>query len=85
MLRKETRICDVCGDEVPCGTSYRRGVLTPHAAAALLDVDDPDLVPTWTQLADGRVQLDICLGCFGLMEDPIGTVEVCDGALGVVH
>ena len=85
MLRNGTRLCDVCGDEVPRGISYRRGMLTPHAAAELLDVDDPELVPTWTQLADGRVQLDICLGCFSLMDDPCSTIEVCDGALSVVH
>jgi hypothetical protein len=47
--------------------------------------DPASLVPTWTQLPDGRVEWDICLGCFGLMEDPIGTVEVCEGASGVVH
>jgi hypothetical protein len=85
MVRNGTRLCDVCGDEVPCGTPYRRGMLTPHAAAGLLDVDDSDLVPTWTQLQDGTVQLDTCQGCFGLMEDPCATTEVCDGASRVVH
>jgi len=71
MLRNGARLGDVCGDEVPCRTRYRRGMLTPHAAADLLDTDAPKLVPTWAQLPDGTVEVEICLECSAVMDDPV--------------
>ncbi len=61
------------------------GTLTPHTAAALLDTDDPELVPTWTQLPDGTVQLEICVECFTVMDNPVGLVEVPDEATRILH
>jgi hypothetical protein len=63
------RICDFCAETIDHGTDFHVGLLTPYEAAALLDVDDPALVPTWTQLADGTVRLDICLTCWSLVDD----------------
>ena len=67
MLKGHHRTCDVCDDPIPPHVPYKVGVLDAESAAWLLDVADVRLVPTWTQLADGRVELDICLGCAGLM------------------
>jgi hypothetical protein len=64
------RCCDLCAATIHPGADFQGGILTPYEAAALLDVDDPALVPTWTQLPDGTVQLDICLGCWSLIDDP---------------
>jgi hypothetical protein len=85
MVRNGARLCDVCENLIPFNAAYRLGTLSPQAAAGLLEVDDARLVPTWTQVPDGTVELDICLECFGLMDDPFSTIEVCDGASGVVH
>lgn len=63
------RVCDFCAETIDYGTDFHVGLLTPYEAAALLDVDDPALVPTWTQLADGTVRLDICLTCWSLVDD----------------
>jgi hypothetical protein len=48
MLTRNSRTCDVCNDPIPPGVPYRVGTITTGAAAALLDTDDPELVPTWT-------------------------------------
>ena len=85
MVRDGSRVCDVCGDGIAPGARYRVGTLTPHAAAGLLDTDEPELVPTWTQLPDGTVQLEICLECFLLMDNPVGLVEVRDEVTRVLH
>lgn len=68
--RTAERICDFCAARIDCGADFHVGLLTPYEAAALLDVNDPALVPTWTQLADGTVRLDICLTCWSLVDDP---------------
>ena len=85
MLREDDRVCDVCGDGIARGIPYRVGTLTPHPAAELLDTDEPELVPTWTQLPDGTVQLEICLECFALMDDPVGLAEVHEEVTRVLH
>jgi len=44
-----------------------------EAAAGLLEnIYDPRLVPVWTQLEDGRVQIDICLECAEAMKGTEG-------------
>jgi hypothetical protein len=48
MLSRDGRRCDVCSEGIPKNVTYRVGMITPDAAAVLLDTDDPDLVPTWT-------------------------------------
>lgn len=75
MLSRDGRHCDVCGEGIPRNVPYRVGRITADAAAMLLDTDDPDLVPTWTQLLDGTVQLDFCLWCYSSMSDPYCAVE----------
>lgn len=72
-LRSEAeRFCDMCGGEIHRGAAFHAVSLAPHEAAALLDVDDPWRVPTWTQLPNGIVRLDICGVCRSWGEDPAG-------------
>ena len=66
MLKGHHRTCDVCDDPIPRNVPYKVGVLDAESASWLLDVADVRLVPTWTQIGD-RIELDICLGCAGLM------------------
>ena len=75
MLNHGTRICDVCADAIPPGAPYRVGILRPDVAAGLLDTDRPELVPTWTAIGGGFVELDICLGCYRDMDGPTYTTE----------
>jgi hypothetical protein len=61
------RYCDVCGEVIPKGETYRAANCKPEAARmlwALAEVGDP---PTFTRNTDGTVRLDICLGCHGGM------------------
>jgi len=75
MLKRNTRICDVCGNEIPKGTTYRVATITPEVAALFLNENDIDLVPTWTQNPDGTVRLDICLDCHLSMGEALETKE----------
>ena len=60
------RTCCVCDEVIPPDQPYKVGKLSIEAAAGLLEnIYDPRLVPIWTQLEDGRVQIDICLPCAG--------------------
>jgi hypothetical protein len=63
VVKKRTRYCDVCAAEIPKGEKYSVRTMAAEGAALLLDVDDPELVPTWTQNSDGTVRLDICTVC----------------------
>lgn len=76
MLHAGVRRCDVCGEVIVAGAPYRLAILAPEVAASLLDVDNPDLVPTWTQQADFSVRLEVCLECYLEMGDLCGTVEM---------
>ena len=70
MRSEAERCCDVCGGEIHRGAAFHAVSLTPYEAAALLDVDDPGRVPTWTQLPNGIVRLDICRVCRSWVDDP---------------
>ena len=59
VVKNSIRFCDVCEEEIPKGKKYSVRSMLVAAAAIFFDVDDPDLVPTWTQNADGTVRLDI--------------------------
>ena len=63
MIRGTTRLCDICTEPIPKGKVYRVGYTTPDAAAAIIDTDNPAVVPTWTQDEDGIVRFDVCLDC----------------------
>jgi hypothetical protein len=63
MIIGNTRKCDICGEEIPAGTTYRVNKMSPETAALMLDITDPDCMPTWTQEPDGTVRMDICLDC----------------------
>jgi len=63
MLRDDIRICDICEDEIPNGTTYRRATMPPEAAALLAATDDPDIRATWTVNSGGTVSMDICATC----------------------
>jgi hypothetical protein len=76
MHRGHKRVCGVCREEILANATFYRGTLSPSAAAGLLDVDDVRLVPTWTQLPDLTVQIDLCSACFNLMDEPYGVVEL---------
>ena len=69
MVKNSIRFCDVCEEEIPKGKKYSVRSMSVAAAAIFFDVDDPDLVPTWTQNADGTVRLDICPTCCLSMGD----------------
>lgn len=64
MVKDGERYCDVCASGIPRGEKYSARTMSAEGAALLLDVDDPDLIPTWTQNADGTVRLDICMTCY---------------------
>ncbi|MBI4606331.1 MAG: hypothetical protein HY721_30570 [Planctomycetes bacterium] len=64
MVKEGERYCDVCASEIPRGEKYSVRTMPAAGAALLLDVDDPDLIPTWTQNPDGTVRLDICTTCY---------------------
>ena len=63
MVKNSVRFCDECADEIPKGDKYSLRMMPAEAAVLLLDVEDTDLVPTWTQNADGTVRLEICATC----------------------
>jgi len=54
MIKGGKRGCDVCGPVIPKGTTYRYAKVSPDKAALILDISDPDLMPTWTQEPDGQ-------------------------------
>jgi hypothetical protein len=74
MLKDGKRFCDVCEEEIPKGTTYRRSRL-PAYAAALLTID-PDLAPTWTTNPDGTLSLDACTTCVLSMGNAPGKHEI---------
>ena len=57
------RYCDVCGDGIPKGETYRAVNCKPEAAQMLWALAEADDAPTFTRNADGTVRLDICLDC----------------------
>ena len=63
MIDGDTRKCDICDSIIQKGTTYRVSRITPDRAAFLLDIPDPEMMPTWTQEPDGKVRIDICLEC----------------------
>lgn len=63
MLSDKIRICDICADEIPVGTTYRKSTMLPEAAELFAATEDPDVRPTWTINPDGAVTLDICPTC----------------------
>ena len=63
------RVCDLCSDEIPQGEAFHAMSITLDEASDLLDVDDPGLVPTWTQLPSGVVRLDLCRVCKGWVDE----------------
>ena len=63
----------MCDDVIRPDQLYKIGILSMEAAAGLLEnIYDPRLVPVWTQLEDGRVQIDICLECAEAMKGTEG-------------
>ena len=62
MIKDSSRICDVCGESIPKGSSYQRAILKPEIAELFFN-KDLDVSPTWTNLPNGNIQLDICLDC----------------------
>ena len=63
MLSDKFRICDICEDEIPKGTAYRKATMPPEAANLLASTEDPDIRATWTVNPDGTVTMDICPTC----------------------
>ena len=63
MRQSGSRVCDVCGQAIPPRETYQTVTIPAGAAASLLEVREPDLVPTWTELPNGKVRLDICSTC----------------------
>ena len=49
VVKNSIRFCDVCEEEIPKGKKYSVRSMSVAAAAIFFDVDDPDLVPTWTK------------------------------------
>jgi hypothetical protein len=64
VLKDGKRYCDVCASDIQRGEKYSVRTMPAEGAAVLLDADDPDLVPTWTQNPDGTVRLDVCMTCY---------------------
>ncbi len=63
MIDGDTRKCDICNSVISKGTTYKVSRITPDKATLLLDIPDPEMMPTWTQEPDGKVRIDICLEC----------------------
>ena len=63
MISENGRFCDVCEEEIPKETKYRKVSMKPEAAALLGAFGDPELIPTSTKNQDGTVSMDICLTC----------------------
>lgn len=73
MHQNEQHFCDICGDALSSNQLTSR-TIRPELASLMLDTDDPDFVPTWTQLPDGSVQIDFCVTCRLSMGDGNGIV-----------
>jgi len=63
MIKNNNRICDVCGENVPKASPYQKVILKPEIAELFFN-KDLDISPTWTNLPNGNVQLEICLDCY---------------------
>jgi len=74
MIDGATRKCDICDSIILKGTTYRISRITPDKVALLLDIPNPEMMPTWSQESDGRVRIDICLECHISMGE-IPTIE----------
>lgn len=55
--------CSICGELIQQGELYYAGIISNEVAASLMDTDNPLLVPAWTELPDGTVELAICRAC----------------------
>ena len=54
MVKGDQRVCDVCEEPIPRGTSYHFGYTTPDAVAQWSD--DPRFTPSFTPEPDGTVR-----------------------------
>jgi hypothetical protein len=63
MFNGDMRICDVCGEEIPKGETFKRSTMPAEKAAIFLDQNDPELIPSMTQKKSGDVEIDICQTC----------------------
>lgn len=62
MARGDQRVCDVCAEPIPRGSTYRCGYTTPDALAWWLD-DDPRVAPPFAPQPAGTVRIDGCEKC----------------------
>ena len=69
MLSDNKRICDVCGVGIPPGEKFKKATVSAENAARFLDVNDPELIPTFIQHQNGQIQIDICQECVLRMGD----------------
>jgi hypothetical protein len=65
VIKDGVRLCDVCAEIIPKGTTYAVHVLSPEEAKLLqsLNNDDPEFAPTFALDSDGNARLDVCLDC----------------------
>lgn len=61
MIKNNDRICDICAQVIPKGEKYCINYFSPDIASVFFS--DPELMPTMTQMDDGKIRLDICLCC----------------------
>ena len=66
----DARSCDICGEKIPPGKTFRQLTATRDALKLFLQ-SDPDVQPRWQEVADGsgRIRLEICMTCHSSMGD----------------
>lgn len=60
-----TRKCDVCGTVIPPSETYKVAIMSREALSIFMNLDDPELQPTWQEVGDGsgKIRIETCLEC----------------------
>ena len=64
MIKDGFRICDLCGNIIPKGTKYQMTIVSIEQARMYVNLRHIRKVLSWTELEDGKIQLDICQHCY---------------------
>jgi hypothetical protein len=75
MLSGDQRVCDICGEPIPRGSTYHVGYTTPDAVESWV-ADDPGFLPTFTQEVDDTVRIDVCEQCTEESEEILANSQI---------